>query len=82
MKLLKFLMNLPIAAYRCLKAQMKYLRTKKLRSFEEQTRVRNICQPCVFREGFKCGECGCFLEEKIAMEDQVCPVGFWEEDDD
>ena len=69
--------HLTRGAIRCLKAQLKYLRTKKLAPFEEQNRRRKICETCPIREGFRCGECECPLTEKAELKDEVCPADNW-----
>jgi len=78
--MLKTIIHLPMAGIRCLKAQMKYLRTRKLASFEQQNARRAVCEGCHIREDFKCGECGCFISEKAEMAEQICPLDLWPED--
>ncbi len=36
-----------------------------------------ICNPCEFRNGLLCGECGCFLKAKVRDEHEHCPKNLW-----
>lgn len=75
MKRLKWLFQ---AAIRCVKTQYKYLRNgKKMATLEIQNQRRSICEPCEFRDGLKCGECGCPITEKTELKESECPVGKW-----
>ena len=37
----------------------------------------SICQPCNYRKGFLCGECGCVLVAKVEVEEEECPALKW-----
>ena len=32
---------------------------------------------CEFNKRFTCGECGCFKQLKLRLEDDNCPLGKW-----
>lgn len=71
------------AAGRCVSAQVHYLKGgRRIADFELQNARRAVCEGCDFRDGLKCGECGCFLREKVEMERNVCPMDLWPEDED
>jgi hypothetical protein len=35
------------------------------------------CEPCQFRSGNTCGDCGCVIAIKARMPSQQCPRGLW-----
>lgn len=39
-----------------------------------------ICQRCIYRKGFMCGECFCELHAKAEIEEEYCPKGKWGSD--
>lgn len=43
---------------------------------EESKRRFQICNPCEFRKGTLCGECGCVLVAKTRSESK-CPKNKW-----
>lgn len=38
-----------------------------------------ICKKCVKKRGMRCIECGCFLDWKLAVASESCPLNKWEE---
>lgn len=38
---------------------------------------RLICKKCELRKGLVCGECGCFINAKVQIEEEECPVNKW-----
>lgn len=38
---------------------------------------RLICKKCELRKGLICGECGCFINAKVQVEEEECPVNKW-----
>ena len=38
---------------------------------------RLICKNCELRKGLVCGECGCFINAKVQLDEEECPVGKW-----
>lgn len=38
---------------------------------------KEICNKCEFREGGKCGKCGCFLRHKTRLASESCPISRW-----
>lgn len=64
--------------FRCTRAQFKYFwKGKRMASFEVQNERRSICETCPFREELNCGECGCFIQEKVEIGESTCPIGEW-----
>lgn len=37
----------------------------------------SVCAVCPIRKGMLCGDCGCVLQAKARLEEEVCPKGFW-----
>lgn len=35
------------------------------------------CNECLEKNTFTCGECGCFLQLKLRVKDEECPLGKW-----
>lgn len=48
----------------------------KKRSVMADQRLK-ICQRCIYRKGFMCGECFCELHAKAEIEEEYCPKGKW-----
>lgn len=44
---------------------------------ETAERRLSLCTVCPSRNGEKCGECGCPIEKKVALPDEICPLGSW-----
>ena len=41
------------------------------------TNRKIICDSCEFKEGSKCGKCGCWLAHKTRVAEESCPMGYW-----
>ena len=52
-------------------------------SDEEKERRAEICSTCpsLRKEEYRCGECGCFLKFKIAMQTSTCPINKWKKEE-
>lgn len=44
---------------------------------EIEVKRRLICKDCELRKGVFCGECGCFINAKVQVDEEECPVGKW-----
>lgn len=38
---------------------------------------RNICNDCPSRRSILCGQCGCIIRAKTAIDNEKCPIGKW-----
>ena len=45
----------------------------------ELTRMKRAehCNECLEKNTFTCNECGCFLQLKLRVKDEECPLGKW-----
>jgi hypothetical protein len=64
-------------AYRCLMAQVNYLRFGKEVTTKVLADRLTICSKCPFENSGVCMGCGCILAEKARMSTEDCPNGFW-----
>lgn len=50
---------------------------------KEQEERLSICKTCSFydEKQIRCTQCGCFLEAKVKVASQYCPVGKWRQVD-
>lgn len=40
--------------------------------------IRNTkCKECSFNKKYTCGECGCFKQLKLRLDNEKCPLGKW-----
>lgn len=65
--------------YRCIRAQIKYLRFGKEVSTKEIANRLTICSNCPFENNGTCMQCGCILAEKARMSTEECPNDYWKE---
>lgn len=65
-------------AYRCIVAQVKYIRFGKEVTTETIAKRLTVCSGCPFENNGTCMECGCILAEKARMSTEDCPQGYWE----
>lgn len=49
---------------------------------EEMDRRLAVCSTCPQRNDKRCSVCGCFIAPKAKWQEAVCPLGYWEKDDD
>ena len=35
------------------------------------------CNKCENKRALTCGNCGCFLQLKLRVKDEICPIGKW-----
>lgn len=73
------MLNLIKGAFRCLRAQIRYLRYGKELETEEIARRLTICGSCRYEQQGVCGGCGCIILEKAPMSTENCPELFWED---
>lgn len=38
---------------------------------------KSICDACPKRVGDQCGVCTCFIDAKVVLNSEKCPLGFW-----
>lgn len=63
-------------AYYCTRSNYKAY-TEQDRDFEKQVEFLSVCNTCSFREGSRCGACGCLLTLKVQDPENTCPLGMW-----
>lgn len=63
-------------AYFCTRSNYKAY-TEQDRDFEQQIEFLTVCNTCSFREGSRCGACGCLLTLKVQDPENTCPLGMW-----
>jgi hypothetical protein len=71
------LSDLIVGIYRCIRAQIKYLRFGKEVPTEELAKRLTICGSCPFENNGVCMQCGCILAEKARMSTEQCPNNYW-----
>lgn len=50
-------------------------------SQEERDLRQKICNDCEYKDGVRCGICGCFLIGLRKIEHAKCPMGKWQTKD-
>jgi topoisomerase IA-like protein len=58
-------------------ALFKYLLWGEEVTEEEKHSRLAVCETCEFREGKRCGKCGCYLEKKASWSSESCPENKW-----
>ena len=50
-----------------------------VRNGDETTAALTICATCPYlvEAGFRCGNCGCYLDYKVQLKDWHCPMNKW-----
>ena len=78
---MKVFLDLFRGAYRCVRAQVRYMRFGKELDTETIAKRLTICSGCPFENNGTCMDCGCILIEKAPMSTEKCPNNYWEGDD-
>jgi len=74
------MLRLLVGIYRCIRAQINYLRFGTEVTTEELAERLTICSKCPFENSGTCMQCGCILAEKARMSTEQCPNDYWSEE--